>query len=231
MPWDFVLILLVLGVVVPWRGASRFRRLLARERVDSTDRLILYASTIAFQWLAVAVVMWRSLARGLDAPDLRIAVPDPNLTLAVGLALSLLVAGNQWFSLRRLARTPPERRGLMGLMASRVMPQNLIERLAFVGLAVTVALCEEILYRGFALTVIERATDSAFAGILGSALLFGIAHLYQGWQGVRTTAVVGLVFAAVTLWTGSIAPAIAAHLVADLLVGLAAPRMLRVVET
>lgn len=226
MPWDFVLLLAVLGVVVPWRSAVRFRNLMARERIDTMDRLVLYASTIAFQWFAVALVLWRSLARGLDAVALRIALPEPELALAVAIGLSLLVAANQWYSLKRLARMPPEKRGTMGKIATLLMPQNTIERLAFVGLVVTVALCEEILYRGFVLTAFEQATGYAAVGLLASAVLFGIAHLYQGPRGIRTTMLVGVVFAAVTLWTGSLAPAMAAHLVADLVVGLAAPGML-----
>jgi membrane protease YdiL (CAAX protease family) len=226
MPWDFALILVVLGVVVPWRSAARFRSLLARERIDTMDRLVLYATTIAFQWLAVAVVVWRVLARGLDAASLRIAIPDAELVSASAAGLSLLVAANQWYSLKRLARLPAARRGMMGRIATRLMPQNTVERLAFLGLVVTVALCEEILYRGFVLSVVERALDSSLAGLLGSSMLFGLAHLYQGGRGMRTTTFVGVVFGGATLWTGSILPAIAAHLVADLVVGLGAPVVL-----
>ncbi len=70
MPWDFVLILAVLGVFVPWRGAVRVRQLLARPQLTSADRIKLYVSTIAFQWLAAATVFWRSAERGLSRADL-----------------------------------------------------------------------------------------------------------------------------------------------------------------
>ena len=59
MPWDFWLIFLALGVLLPWRGRVRMKKLLAMPRVSLMERLVLYASTIAFQWLAVAVVSWR----------------------------------------------------------------------------------------------------------------------------------------------------------------------------
>lgn len=226
MPWDFALILGVLGVVVPWHSAARFRRLLARDRLDTLDRLVLYASTIAFQWLAVAVVLWRALARGVDPAALRIAIPDPELVFSAAAGLSLLVAANQWYSVKRLSRLPVRRRGILGRIATRLMPQNTVERLAFIGLAVTVALCEEILYRGFVLMTLERAFGLPLAGLVGSSLLFGLAHLYQGSRGIGITTIVGVVFGAVTLWTGSILPAIAAHLVADLVVGIGAPVML-----
>jgi len=57
MPWDFVAILFVLGVIVPWRGAVRIRELLRQPALSTVERIALYASTIAFQWLAVAVVL------------------------------------------------------------------------------------------------------------------------------------------------------------------------------
>src|SRR5260370_33592301 len=70
MPWVFIIIFLTRGVFVPWRGAARVRKLLAQPALSTTDRLSLYASTIAFQWLAAFIVAWRSFARGLTASDL-----------------------------------------------------------------------------------------------------------------------------------------------------------------
>jgi membrane protease YdiL (CAAX protease family) len=112
-------------------------------------------------------------------------------------------------------------------MAAKVLPQNFLESLAFLALTATVALCEELLYRGFVFAAIERATSSAGLAAAGSAFLFALAHLYQGKRGVRTTFFVGLLFAVSRIWTGSIAPTILAHLVVDLLAGLLAPRWLR----
>ena len=62
MPWDFWLIFFVLGVVLPWRGYTRLQVLLAKPKVDSRERLSLYAFTIAFQWVAAGIVAWRAWA-------------------------------------------------------------------------------------------------------------------------------------------------------------------------
>ena len=70
MPWDIWLIFLVLGLILPWRGRVRMKRLLAMPRVGPMERLALYASTIAFQWFAVAVVAWRTWAHGFTAAQL-----------------------------------------------------------------------------------------------------------------------------------------------------------------
>src|SRR5260370_38107045 len=58
MPWDFWLIFFVLGVILPWRGRMRLKKLLTVPHVSTAERLALYASTIAFQWVPVAVVAW-----------------------------------------------------------------------------------------------------------------------------------------------------------------------------
>jgi membrane protease YdiL (CAAX protease family) len=228
IPWDFALILLVLAVLVPWRGVAKMRQLLARPALDTADRLSLYASTIAFQWVAVAVVIWRSRSHGIDPKEFAIALPDGALVAAVSTGLSILLVANQWLGLRRYARMPAARKGFIFQMATKVLPQNSIEALAFVALGITVALCEEFIYRGFALAVIARAAHhSLLVGAVASSLVFAVAHAYQGRRGILLTFIIGTIFAAVRIWTGSLIPSIAAHLLTDLVAGLAAPRIMR----
>ena len=70
MPWDIALIFIVLAVILPWRGRVRMKKLLAMPHVSSMERLVLYASTIAFQWLSVVVVAWRAWAHRYTAISL-----------------------------------------------------------------------------------------------------------------------------------------------------------------
>lgn len=227
MPWDFALILFVLGVVVPWRGAVRMKKLLARPSLETADRLTLYVSTIVFQWLAVAVVAWRCYARALSAQRLGVAFLEPVLTTAVAVALSLVLAANQFFGLRRLARFPTGGRSFLHEMAQKVMPHNRVESLVFIALAFTVAPCEEFLYRGFVFAVLGGSDPgSLLFAVVGSSALFALAHLYQRRRGLISTFLVGCVFAVARIWTRSLGPPIAAHLLADLVAGLAAPRLL-----
>jgi membrane protease YdiL (CAAX protease family) len=228
MPWDFVLILAALGIFVPWRGTVRIRQLLQRERLTTVDRLSLYASTLAFQWLAAAVVFWRALSRHLTLAELALALPGPGRALAIGIGLSTLLVINQFASLRRLARLPPERRGFVGQLAARVMPQTSTERLVFVALVITVAICEEFLYRGFVQSIFQQASGgSRTIGILCSALFFSSAHLYQRKRGLASTFLMGVIFSAARVWTGSLIPSMLAHFATDISAGFAAPVLLR----
>lgn len=228
-PWDFLVILGVLGIVVPWRGKVRVRALLARPSVEPATRIAMYGSTIAFQWIATVSTVWRGYVRGWDAARLGVTLDRPAFTIAVGVALALFLALVQLGSLRRLAQMssePSEQESFVYQMARKLMPQTLVEVLPFIALVCTVSLCEEFLFRGFAFAVFESVGGGVAAGILGSAALFGIAHLYQGRRGVVTTCILGLVFAGTRAYTHSLAPAILAHLVVDLMAGLMAPQML-----
>jgi membrane protease YdiL (CAAX protease family) len=228
MPWDFALILGVLGVLVPWRGAIRIRQLLRAPRLSTEDRLAVYATTSAFQWLAAGIVAWRSHARGVGWEELGLGSVRVAPVAAAALALTAVLVATQLLSLRRLARLPAEKQGLLGEIARRLLPQNQLEALAFVALAGTVGICEEFLYRGFAFAALARATENLWAAAAVSSALFALAHLYQGRRGVGVTFVVGLVFAGVRVGTSSLAPTMLAHLTADLVAGLFAPRWLRV---
>src|SRR5437868_2804339 len=125
MPWDIWLIFFVLGVIVPWRGRARLQSLLAKSKVEPAERLSLYASTIAFQWLAVTVA----------------------------------------------------------------------------GLRV-------------------------WATVGASAILFGLAHLYQGRGGFVGTSLLGVIFGVVRAIYGSLVPVVVWHAAVDVVAGIAGPKYL-----
>jgi membrane protease YdiL (CAAX protease family) len=231
IPWDFSVILIVLGVLVPWRGAVRIKRLLAQDALTTSQRLTLYASTISFEWFLVAVIFWRAFSRHWSPNDLGLAVARVWQTMLVTLVATVPLCVNQWAGVRKIARLPPDKRGFLFSFTQKIMPQTPTEALTFVALASTAGLSEEFVYRGFVFAVFSRAfAGSGFAALFAlvfSSAWFAMAHLYQGRRGVTTTFVVGLLFSAVRIWTGNIMPAIIGHISVDLVAGLYTPRVLR----
>ena len=226
MPWDFWLIFFALGVLLPWRGQARMKKLLAIEHVSSIERLVLYASTIGFQWLAVAIVGWRVWVRGYTASQLGLLFEDRMRLTIAGLAGAALIGSLQWLNLYRVGRIPVESRGPLQAIAERILPQSTVELLPYVALAITAGLCEEFLYRGFAMAALTRAGLGAWLVVLVSSLLFGLAHSYQGRGGMVMTFVVGLVLGASRLTYNSVVPAVFWHSAVDLVAGLAGRRYL-----
>jgi uncharacterized protein len=227
MPWDFWLIFFALAVLLPWRGQARMKKLLAIEHLSATDRLVLYASTIAFQWLAVAIVGWRVWVRGYTAPQLGLLFQDRLRLTIDGLAGAAIIGSLQWLNLRRLSRVPVASRGPLQAIAERILPQSAVELPAYVALAITAGLCEEFLYRGFVMAALVRAGLGAWLAVMVSSLLFGLAHSYQGRGGMVMTFAVGLVLGASRLSYNSLVPAVFWHSAVDLVAGVAGTRYLQ----
>jgi uncharacterized protein len=228
MHWDFALIFLFLGLAVPLLGRRRVRQLMQMPSTTKMDRLSLYASTLAFQWIAAGVILWRSSAHEIRASKIGLALPNPALAVTVSIVLSALILLNQIMGLRRLVAQPEKIQGILPQLALKLFPQDDVERLAYFALVATVALCEELIYRGFVQRVFQDwSRGSVILAVVGSAVFFALAHLYQGRRGLVSTLTIGILFSTVRAWTGSLLPCVVAHFVADITVGMLAPGRLR----
>jgi uncharacterized protein len=226
MTWDIWLIFFVLGVMLPWRGRARLKTLLAMPQVGAMERIVLYASTIAFQWLIVAVVAWRAWVHGYTAGELGLTTRE-GTRLAIGSIVgAATIATLHWLNLRHVGRLAPSARGRIQVIAERILPQSTVELLPFLVLAVTAGLCEEFLYRGFAMAVLTRLGAVAWIAVLASSVLFGLAHLYQGRGGLVSTMMVGVVLGIGRVVYGSLVPVVFWHAAVDVVAGVAGPRYL-----
>jgi membrane protease YdiL (CAAX protease family) len=227
MPWDILLIFFVLAVVIPWRGRIRLKQLLAKPIVSSHERISLYLSTIAFQWIAVGIAAWRSWAHGYSRMELGLGTgPNLSRSLIATICGTVILAGLHWMNFRRMGRLRDRLPARVLAMASRILPQSSRERAPFLALALTAGCCEEFLYRGFAMAAFARAGFPIWASVVVSSVLFGAAHLYQGRGGLIGTGILGLVFGAFRALTGSLVPVTAWHAAIDVVAGIAGPRYL-----
>lgn len=222
MHWDFALIFIILAFVVPALGRRRVRLLLALPDTTKSDRLSLYGSTIVLQWLFVAVILWRLNRHAIPLSHLGVGLVAIRTIPTMSVVLSGAVLLFQLIGLRRLNSDPGALSGETIQVALKVFPRDGMERVCFAALVFTVAICEEFIYRGFAQYVFQHWSRSLAVGVVGSALLFSIAHLYQGKRGLVSTFAAGVLFAGVRAWTESLVPTVAAHFVADLTIGLLA---------
>lgn len=202
------------------------QKLLAMPQVSSMERLALYASTIAFQWFAVAVVAWRAWARGFTASQLGLIVHDWNRVLVAAIVGAATISTFQWLNLRRVGKIPVQSRGHLQAIAERILPQTTVELLPYLALAITAGLCEEFLYRGFAMAVLTHVGLQAWAVVLISSVLFGLAHSYQGRGGVVMTLIIGTILGSSRIAYDCLVPAVFWHSAVDVVAGTAGPRYL-----
>jgi len=200
------------------------RHLMTLTNVSARDRIWLYVSTVLFQWVLTIVIGWRAVARGFSLIELGITggrAPEI-LFLAVGGALLIGVA--HWMNLRRMARSNHPAVERLRALGIRLFPRSAPELVLYIVLALTAALCEEFIFRGFVIAALFRAGLSGFTVVFLSSLMFGAAHLYQGKGGSVGTGILGTLFAVTRLAYHSLFPVVVWHAVLDIVAGIAGTR-------
>lgn len=110
-----------------------------------------------------------------------------------------------------LLETVLRRLGLPGLteIPGYLVPHRAGEYALALVFLVVVAVVEETVFRGYLILRLHRVTGSAAVAVVLSTCVFALGHGYQGVVGVVTVGALGLVFAVVYLWRGSlVAPAV-----------------------
>jgi membrane protease YdiL (CAAX protease family) len=97
-----------------------------------------------------------------------------------------------------------------------LLPRTKNEKLWFIFVALSAGVCEELIFRGYGLRLFESMGFTGMPLLIVSAVVFGLAHIYQGFVGVITTAAMGALFTLIYIQTGSLWWSIAAHIFIDL---------------
>ncbi len=212
MPHRFIftfLTLLILIAALPINSALTGRRIRSLPLTPQA-KLFRYGRTIVVLWSVTALALYALRLHGLDGASVGIRPPHEAAELGLGL-ISLLAP-----LLATLAGAPRALRPDYVVALRAVVPTDRVQWASFVVVAATASICEEFLYRGYALSLIADLTGSVVIGVLASTLAFGFAHAYQGRAGIAGATVSGLLYAAVFLVTGSLYPCIIGHFVQDI---------------
>ena len=82
-------------------------------------------------------------------------------------------------------------------------------------LVIVVAIAEETIFRGYLILRLNGVTRSPAAAVILSSVIFALGHGYEGTAGVATVAYMGLFFALVYVWRGSLIAPIIMHFLQD----------------
>lgn len=216
-------------VVLPLFAQRRLLRL--RAFTSRAIRIGVWREVMALSW---AIALGCLLCAGaLDpfAPTYA-GVQGPALgplswpVLRLGLLLALVAAmGWQFARTLRCARDARRRMRVAPLMRGLrwMLPVTRVERLWWIAVSVTAGVTEEIVARGFLLSDLHGGGAASpllhlpvTVAWIGSSLLFGFAHLYQGARGVLKTALGGLFMGALAILSGGLVLPIVVHALVDL---------------
>ncbi len=200
----------------------------ARKLVDDTGvRLLYYKITIAGIWVPAAAIIALLFTGSLLPKDTGIGWISVNfevfgrwgtyaILIIAGLVLAsvvyqlLMTRFNEAFRKKVAALEVPHDIDLM-------LPRSGTEKRYWGLLSLSAGLTEELIYRGFLIFLLGYLFPglNIYLCIVISALLFGLAHTYQGLSGVIKTGLFGLLLALVYICTGSILPGILLHFLLD----------------
>ncbi|MFQ5510674.1 MAG: CPBP family intramembrane glutamic endopeptidase [Candidatus Krumholzibacteriia bacterium] len=210
----------IVAVALPIWGASKYRQLQSRVAANEPNaRAGEYRLTIAVQWIITVVVLVAWLAGGRSLHTLGLGF-KPGVGLWVFGSLTVAACVAQIVQMAIVVRSDEklaELREKLGAL-SALIPHDDREARLWTALSITAGVCEEIIYRGFMITVVA-ATVGTWPAVGLTAVAFGIAHVYQGTQGMIKTAGVGVVMGVLFVLTGSLWASMLLHVVVDLTSG------------
>ncbi|TQL47257.1 CAAX prenyl protease-like protein [Homoserinimonas aerilata] len=97
-----------------------------------------------------------------------------------------------------------------------LLPRNRQELGWGAAMSVNAGIVEELMFRLALPTLVYAVSGNAVIAVVGSVLLFGLLHLYQGVPGIVGSIAIGALLMALFLVSGSILLAIVAHALIDL---------------
>ena len=206
------ILLAVLLVLAPINGVAQLA--LARKDRDLARIPVYVSSGIFILVLGAASAIAGALGGG--PASLGLAPIGPLAFVAWTVAIAATVLGImmlfRWIARAAGLRDSP--------FLARLLPRTRRERACFAGLSFVAGTGEEIAYRGYAMSTLGMMSVGPWMAAAVTSAAFGLLHSYQGVRGIVMTGVAGFAFAASFILTGSIWPAMAAHITIDLVAGL-----------
>ena len=203
-------------VAAPWIGRVLYQQALRGMRAgDPLAKVRMYRQIVIEQIVTTALALWLCFSGAVPFVKLGLGAPY-SWWLSAGLAVSLS-ALLLWSGIRLRAKAQKIREKLKG-RAEALLPSTAPEQHWFAAVSIGAGISEELVFRGFLffyLALWFPHINSLECALLTS-LVFGMGHLYQGWKGILSTGLVGLVFAGLYVLTGNLLVPIVVHATMDL---------------
>jgi len=183
-----------------------------------------YLFNIGYQFFLLLMVWGGLRLKKVKIRDLiggRWATPEDFLVdaaIAIGCCLGFFVMLAIAGSLMGMAN--PAQLKEAKKLAEMLGPQSGVSMVFFVLLSCTAGLVEEILFRGYLQRQIGALTGNVYAGLFGSAILFGQGHGYEGTRRMVLITMLGIMFGLLAVLRKSLRPGMMAHALFDSMQGV-----------
>lgn len=179
-------------------------------------KLLNYGLMVAIEWMLVGFVVWgtkRTIGfKELVARDWK---KFREILRDIGIAILFLLTSYVVLIIVTLLLRPGH-----SVRLERILPHTYMELGAFMVVALTAGIAEEIIFRGYLQKQSLAIFGNELAGIISQAILFGASHGYQGTKRMVLLGIFGCLFGVLAQWRKSLRPGMIAHAVNDALGGL-----------
>ena len=186
----------------------------AAGRQHHHENVILYLSVIASEW-ALSFYVWLG---GLTPGAARVCdFVGGRWSNRKDVLRDIVIAAGFWILVTAVAVSMnfvlgPSHLESVGFLT----PRGGAEITLWVVMSVTAGFCEELVYRGHLQRQFLALTGSAALAVSVQAVLFGIAHWYQGVRMMIVITVLGILFGILAHWRKSLRPGMIAHAWGDI---------------
>lgn len=216
------LLALFLIVVAPVWDRSATQRLKALK--ESRVKIAYYRAMVIVGWIATVIALVTVGRRAIFTFDAGATSPSwlplrgGARTFVAGVLIGLLLMIALSALQARRSAAIQEKMEKAFLRLNFILPLTAEERTWWIFVSLTAGSCEEMLYRGF---LIHYFTATPFhaplaVALIVSSVIFGAVHLYQGVAGVISAAILGLIFSAIFITTGTLVIPMVLHALIDL---------------
>jgi hypothetical protein len=189
------------------------------QMVSKHGRITVYLLTLGWEWLLVAYIIWGARKRNTTLRDLvggRWKSPvDVLIDVAIAFGFWLVAAGVLAGLSFALGLASPSQVAEAKKQILPLLPRTAGELTLWLALSATAGFCEEIMFRGYLQNQFRALTRSTAAAIVLQAVLFGIAHSYQGGRRIILIGVYGALFGILAAWRKSLRPGMMGHALQD----------------
>ncbi|EMR06551.1 CAAX amino terminal protease self- immunity [Bhargavaea cecembensis DSE10] len=227
--WGLLLFLLIYDPIFGYRDFQKFK---VDVQVNDRARMTFYKQTIIGLWVPTIVILLLVAFSGITLGDIGLSLPTFNfeplgtipsmIALGIGLLYFLFVTyfilGFHFNSKVRAELTKKKKEEWDRSVISPILPVTAEENKRWNYVSITAGLTEEVIYRGFLIFALLYLFPSLsiWIVIVLAAILFGLAHTYQGFlMGVVRTSVFGVLFCTIYISLDSLLPLIVLHFMVD----------------
>jgi membrane protease YdiL (CAAX protease family) len=222
------LLVWIFGIILPFLSGLQSDKLNGELQFDASGRKKLYLGNSIMLTTAGSIILGLWYFKGRSWQSMGFQMPDWKNKEVVVISIVLLSLG-YLLDLVITYRYQKEKKEEW-FDKSSFLPHEFKELPAYVLLCICAGIFEEIIYRGFMVNYFLEMDSSKiqWTAIIAPAILFSLAHFYQGWAAVMKISLLAILLNLIFIYSNSLYPSMIIHFAIDLISGVAGMKKSRI---